>query len=177
MQSDQMVSDTQKNRTALGKYELFVKKISRWSSYVAVAMLLLIPFITFLDIIGSKFFNLPVPGSVELTGLLQTMLLPMAAALTLIYGQHIKVDVFTERLSAKTKLVFDSIISLLLCLFSIVLIWQTIIFGMGNIESGEYSNTLNLPLYPFIFIMALAFVPLCLAFFDGFLNLFKGSQN
>jgi TRAP-type C4-dicarboxylate transport system permease small subunit len=177
MRSNQIALDTQKNITALGKYELWVKKISRWSGYGAVAMLLLIPLITFLDIVGSKFFNFPFPGSVELTGLLQTMLLPLAAALTLICGQHIKVDVFTDRLSTKTKLVLDSIISLLLCMFSVVLIWQIILFGMSNIESGEYSNTLNLPLYPFIFIMALAIVPLCLAFFDGFLNLFKDRQK
>jgi TRAP-type C4-dicarboxylate transport system permease small subunit len=161
----------------LGKYELFVKKISRWSGYVAVAMLLIIPLLTTLDIAGSKFFNLPLTGSVEITGLLQVMLLPLAAAITLLCGQHIKVDVFTDKLSSKAKLKFDSIISLLLCLFSAVLIWQVIVYGLDNISSGEVSNTLNLPLYPFIFIMALAFVPLCLAFFDGFLTWFKGGQK
>jgi len=161
----------------LGKYELFVKKISRWSGYVAVAMLLIIPLLTTLDIAGSKFFNLPLTGSVEITGLLQVMLLPLAAAITLLCGQHIKVDVFTDKLSNKAKLKFDSIISLLLFLFSVVLIWQVIVYGLDNISSGEVSNTLNLPLYPFIFIMALAFVPLGLAFFDGFLNWFKGGQK
>lgn len=158
----------------LSKYELFVKKISNWFANIGAAMLLLICFITFLDIAGSKFFALPVPGSVELTGFLQTMLIPFAAALTLICGQHIKVEVFTDRLPESVKAILDCIISLILCLLTVVIIWQTIVFGISIQSSGEYSNTLHLPLSPIIYIMAFAFVSLCLAFLLGFLQLFRG---
>jgi len=176
MRSDQDILNPPKNMTILSKYELFVKRVSRWSGGVAVAMLLLIPLITFLDIVGSKVFNLPLFGAVEMTGLLQVLLLPAAAALTLLWGQHIKVEIFTNRLPNKAKRVLDSIISLLLSILIAIVIWQIIVYGMGYIETSELTNTLNWPLYPFIFLMALAFVPLCLAFFMGFLTSFKGEQ-
>ena len=160
----------------LNKFEVFVKKISNWFANIGAAMLLLICLITFLDIVGSKFFALPFPGSVELTGFLQTMLIPFAAALTLLHGQHIKVEVFTDHLPAHVKALLDSIISLLLCLFIVVFIWQTVLFAMSIQASGEYSNTLQLPLSPVIYVMAFALISLCLAFFLGFLQLFKGRK-
>lgn len=161
----------------LSKFELFVKKISNWFANIGAAMLLLICLITFLDIVGSKFFALPFPGSVELTGFLQTMLIPFAAALTLLFGQHIKVEIFTDFLSEQVKAIIDSIISLVLCLFILVLIWQAIVFGIDIQTSGEYSNTLHLPLSPVIYIMAFALISLCLAFLLGFLQLFKGRMK
>ena len=161
----------------LNKYEPFVKRMSNWAGNMGVAMLLLIPAITFLDIVGSKFFNWPFPGSVELTGFLQSMLVPLAAALTLIVGHHIKVEIFTYRLSGNAKLVIDSIVSLLLCIFCIILTWQIVVYGISIKDSGEYSNTLNIPFYPVIFIMALAFIPLILAFFLDFLKLFGRSKK
>jgi len=160
----------------LDKFEVFVKKISNGFANIGAAMLLLICLITFLDIVGSKFFALPFPGSVELTGFLQTMLIPFAAALTLLHGQHIKVEVFTDRLPEHVKTLIDSIISLLLCLFIVVFIWQTVVFAMAIQASGEYSNTLQLPLSPVIYVMAFALISLCLAFFLGFLQLFKGGK-
>ncbi len=158
----------------LTKYELFVKKISDWCANMGAAMLLLICLITFLDIVGSKFFALPFPGSVELTGFLQTMLIPFAAALTLLFGQHIKVEIFTDFLPEHVIPIIDSIISLVLCLFILVLSWQTVVFGIAIQTSGEYSNTLRLPLSPVIYIMAFSLISLCLAFLLGFLQLFKG---
>jgi TRAP-type C4-dicarboxylate transport system permease small subunit len=160
----------------MNQFEVFVRKVSNGFANIGAAMLLLICLITFLDIVGSKFLNLPFPGSVELTGFLQTMLIPFAAALTLLHGQHIRVEVFTDRLPEHVKALIDSIISLILCLFVVVFIWQTVVFGMAIQASGEYSNTLQLPLSPVIYVMAFALVSLCLAFFLGFLQLFKGGK-
>ena len=160
----------------LSKFELFVKKISDWCANIGAAMLLLICLITLLDIGGSKFFALPFPGSVELIGFLQVMLIPFAAALTLLYDQHIRVEIFTDWLPDRIKAIMDSIISLVLCLFILVLIWQTVVFGIAIQTSGEYSNTLHLPLSPVIYVMAFALVSLCLAFLLRFF-LFKSKTK
>ena len=160
----------------LSKFELFVKKISDWCANIGAAMLLLICLITLLDIVGSKFFALPFPGSVELTGFLQTMLIPLAAALTLLYGQHIRVEIFTDWLPDQIKAIIDSIISLVLCLFILVFVWQTVVFGIAIQTSGEYSNTLHLPLSPVIYVMAFALISLCLAFLLRFF-LFKSKTK
>ena len=160
----------------LSKFELFVKRISNWCANIGAVMLLLICLITLLDIGGSKFFALPFPGSVELIGFLQVMLIPFAAALTLLYDQHIRVEVFTDRLPEHVKAIMDSIISLVLCLFILVLIWQNVVFGIAIQTSGEVSNTLRLPFYPVIYVMAFALISLCLAFLLRFF-LFKSKTK
>jgi TRAP-type C4-dicarboxylate transport system permease small subunit len=159
------------------KYENFVKTISNWFGNIGAAMLLGISIITFLDIFGSKFFALPFPGSVELTGFLQTMLIPFAAAITLIAGQHIKVDLFTEWLPAAGKVIVDGIVSFILFCLSIVIVWQSIVFGISVQSSGEYSGTLHIPSFFVIYFMSLGFACLALAFLQGFLKLFGGHSK
>ena len=161
----------------LGKYQEFVIKTSNWFGNIATVMLLVIAFITFLDIFGSKFFTLPVPGSVELTGFLQSILIPFAAALTLICGQHIKVDLFTDWLPKNFKTMLDGIISLLLFFLSVVLVWQSIVLGESLQSVGEYSGTLHIPIFYVVYTMAVGFVSLALAFLGGFLKLFNGDNN
>jgi TRAP-type C4-dicarboxylate transport system permease small subunit len=159
------------------KYHKLVVTASNWFGHIGAALLLAIPVITFFDIVGSKFFSLPVPGSVELTGFLQSMLFPFAAALTLVCGQHIKVEVFTDWLPGSVKEVMDGIISLILFCLSIVLIWQTTVFGISIQSAGEYSGTLHIPLQYIIYLMAIGFVPLALGFLEGFLKLFRGNAT
>ncbi len=161
----------------LDKFDRFVQVSSNWFGNAGAALLLLIPIITFLDILGTKLFDLPVPGSIELTGYLQALLIPCAAAVTLLCGQHIKVEIFTARVPESIKAVLDGVISLILFCVIIVVIWQSIISGMSFQSVGEYSAALHLPIHYIVYAMAFAFVPLCFAFLHDFLHLLRGGKS
>ena len=159
------------------KYDLAIRKLAGWLGYIGGAMLLAIPILTFGDIIGTKFFSRPVIGSVEITGFLQVMWIPLAATITLFHKQHVKVEIFTRRLSASARARIDGIISLVLFCLCAVIGWRIVLYGLSVHTSGRYSNTLHLPFYYFIYIMSLGFFLLSLAFLLGFIQWMRGETK
>lgn len=163
-------------RDNITKFENFIQKTSNISADIASIFLLLLFVLNCMDIVGSKFFTWPVPGSVELTGYLQSLLIPAAAALVLLRHMHIKIEIVTEKLPKRAIEVVDGIVSLVLFFLIGILIWQIIVFGMAKQDGGKYSNTLHLPFYIVIYLMALAFVPLWLALLRDFIYGVKGGS-
>jgi hypothetical protein len=43
-----------------------------------------------------------------------------------------------------------------------VIIWRVCVLGYSFQTSGEYSMTAYIPYYPFVYALALAFIPVCL---------------
>jgi TRAP-type C4-dicarboxylate transport system permease small subunit len=152
------------------KFARFTRKVGEIAADAAAIMLLAMFAINCIDIIGSKFFNLPFPGVVELTGYLMSILIPAAAALVFLEGEHILIDVVTEKLPEAVKNMMGRIISLALFFLFSVLVWKMFTYGMDRHRYGEYSDTLHFPFYYIIYCIALAFIPFCLALIQDFLS-------
>lgn len=159
------------------KYDQVIRKLGGWFGNIGGAMLLAIPIMTFCDIIGTKFFSRPVIGSVEITGFLQVMWIPLAATLTLFHNQHVKVEIFTRRLSESARAALDGIISLILFCLCAIMGWRIVLYGITVQTSGRYSSTLHLPYYYFIYIMSLGLFLLSLAFLLGFFKWVRGETK
>ena len=99
------------------------------------------------DIIGTKFFNLPFPGAVELTGYMMSLLVPAAAALVFLQQQHIRIEVVTESMPQGVKDFLDRVIALIIFVLLSAIAWRMFIFGMKKHGYGEYSDELQFPYY------------------------------
>ena len=150
-------------------FERVVGTISNIAAHVATIMLLVMFAINCMDIVGSKLFSVPVPGVVELTGYLMAVLIPAAAAVVLLEGQHVRIEIVTAKLPLSVREWMDRIISLALGVLFSLLSWKMFTYGMDRHRSGEYSDTLQFPFYYVIYLVALAFIPFCLALIRGFL--------
>ena len=159
------------------KLERFVRASSNLYANFGVALLLVILIMTFTDIVGSKFFNRPIPGSIELTEFFQILVVVLAASLTQIHRQHIRVEVFTARMPESIKAAFDSVISLVLFCVIVIVIWQSCRLGISLQNTGQYSATLHLGFHYFVYAMAFAFIPLCLVFLLDFLHSLRGVRG
>jgi TRAP-type mannitol/chloroaromatic compound transport system permease small subunit len=159
------------------KFDRLVQKICSSSADVGTVMLLLLFVLNCSDIVGSKVFNAPVLGVVELTGYLQSLLIPMAAGLVLLYRQHIRIEIVTDKLPERAKTIIDGLVALLLlCLFS-VLVWQLFRYAFAIQSAGEYSNTLHLPHYYVIYLTGASLVPFCFALLRDFLLIFLAGDR
>jgi TRAP-type C4-dicarboxylate transport system permease small subunit len=156
------------------KFERIIQKSSNISADIACVLLLAIFVMNCFDIAGSKLFNWPFPGGVELTGYFQSLLIPAAAALVFLARMHIRIEIVTEKLPKRVLEVMDGIIALILFLLMGIFVWQIILFGISKQTGGEYSQTLHFPFYIIIYLMGLAFVPICLAALRDFVYTFKG---
>ena len=156
--------------TALDKFEKFNRSLSGWFEWIGLAGLLVVMFITCIDVIGAKVFLRPVFGAIDIVMLSQLVAISFAAASVLILGRHVQVEFFVTMLPRRAQAVIDSIIHLLGLGLFILIIWRLCIHGYYLQTGEEVSATARIPLYPFAYGIALASIPVCLVFLNKFLN-------
>jgi TRAP-type C4-dicarboxylate transport system permease small subunit len=148
--------------SALEKFDRFNKKLSHLVEWVGLAGLLLMMFITCIDVIGAKIFRLPVPGAIDLVMLSQLFAVSFAIAASLLLGRHVEVEFFVPLLPPLVRGIVDFIIQLLgLCLF-LLICGRLMVYGAYLQKGYEVTSTIRLPLYPFAYGIALACIPICL---------------
>jgi TRAP-type C4-dicarboxylate transport system permease small subunit len=154
----------------LGKLEEFNRSLSSWFEWVGLAGLLVMMFITCIDVIGAKVFNKPVFGAIDIVVLGQVVAISFAAAFSLLLGRHVQVEIFVPKLPRRAQAVTDSIVFLLGLIFFILIIWRLCVYGYSLQIGGEVSATARIPMAPFAYGISLACVPVCVVFL---LNFFK----
>jgi TRAP-type C4-dicarboxylate transport system permease small subunit len=155
----------------LSKFEKFNRRLSGWLEWIGVTGILVMMFITCIDVFLTKFFALPVQGGIDLVQFSQVIAIAFALATTLILGRHIQVDIFISSLSRRTQGVIDSLASLFGLAFFITVVWQ--LYGLGHSfqTAGERSmSQLRFVLFPFSYVIALGSIPVCLVFLQRFIN-------
>jgi TRAP-type C4-dicarboxylate transport system permease small subunit len=154
----------------LRKLEQFNRSLSGWFEWVGLAGLLLLMFITCIDVIGSKIFLKPVFGSIDMVMLSQLVAISFANAFSLLLGKHVTVEFFVPRLPRRAQAVMDSIVFFLGLIFFTLIVWRLCVHGYSFQVGGEVSATARIPLAPFAYGIAIASVPVCLVFFLEFVN-------
>lgn len=144
------------------KLEKFNRRISEWFEWVGLAAMLAMMVITCFDVVGAKVFKAPILGALDIVQLCQIVAIAFAASMALIVGRHIQVEFFFDLLPRRVQAVISPIVLLIVFVFFIVIIWQVSVLGYSFQTSGEYSATAYIPLYPFAYAVALAFIPVCL---------------
>ena len=154
----------------LDKFERFNRRLSGWFEWLGLAAMLLIMVITCIDVVGAKVFRWRLLGALDYVMLLQTVVIAFAAGMALILGRHIRVEFFFRLLPERLQKAIDRVVTLICIAFFVLVIWRVIELGYSFQTSGEYSPTAYIPLYPFAYGVALAFIPLCLVLLQEFIR-------
>jgi TRAP-type C4-dicarboxylate transport system permease small subunit len=145
------------------KFRNSVVKVSRWFEWVGLTAMMVIVLAALIDVIGSKAFSWPLPGSTEIASMVQVIAISAGMAFSKIDGRHIIVDFliakFPRRLQAGLE-IFSNILGLGLWIILGLMILQ---YGQGVMKSGTTTFLLKLPIYPFAYWAALCCIPMCLA--------------
>ena len=156
--------------TALEKFEKSNRRISGWFEWIGLIGLLVMMFITCIDVIGAKLFLRPVLGAIDIVQLAQLVAISFAVASALILGRHVQVEFFVILLPKRVQAVIDSIIHLLGLSLFILITWRLCVHAYSLQTGDEVSATALIPLSPFAYGIALASIPVCLVFLQRFLN-------
>ena len=135
---------------------------SVWLERMGIVALLIMLAVTCVDVIGTKCFRSPILGAIDIVTLSQVVAIAFTIAIAQIAGRHIRVELFLSRLSKTSQAFIDSFIYLFQSLFFALIVWRMYMFGRALRVAGEVTATLSVPLYPFIFAIALGFVPICI---------------
>jgi TRAP-type mannitol/chloroaromatic compound transport system permease small subunit len=133
----------------LSRIFFIVDQTSEWTG--KVVSFLILPVIIFVcyDVVMRYVFNRPTQWADELAYLMYGTLWMIGGAYALKNENHVKMEIFYNRLSSRGRSILDLVTAPLFFLFVGILLWKGGEFAWSSIERLETSNSYwGPPLYP-----------------------------
>lgn len=150
------------------------ERIAKVGTAVACLGAIFIVGVTFVDVMGSKLFNRPVVGSYELVMLSQVLVIGLVGAEVFLRGRHVQVEFFVDMMPKWARwgvMAFVACLSLLL--FGLLTI-EGFAYGESLRRVKETSGTINLPLFPFAYVLGASAFLLVLVLARHLIRILKG---
>ena len=144
-------------------FESWVHPISKIVNRIASGVLFCMMLLTIADVFLRKVFSQSILGTVEVTEFMMVILLFFALAQTEVLNGHVRVDLIMSRFGERTQTLVDTITQLVCFLLFGLFTWSTLVYAAKMRASGEVSQDLWLPVYPFIYVVALGCALLALS--------------
>lgn len=153
----------------LGKIVDLIEKICMGLSTASViAMMLLVT----TDVTGRKFFDAPVPGSVELIeDYLMITLVYLAMSYVYTQGGHVRVVLFRKFIPVHLRSPVDVVLNVLAFVFFALVAGGGLSTALRALKFKEYSSCiLAYPMAPAYFILTLGSIFLCIRIFETIIS-------
>lgn len=114
------------------------------------------------NIIMRTAFSRPILGTYELVGFLTAMGIGLALAHCAFQDGHIAVSFIMERFPVKIQALVDVCVNAVALVFWAMAAWSLGKYGQSMMLKGLVSPSAEIPIYPFIYLLALGLGGLCL---------------
>jgi len=130
------------------------------------------------DVFLRYFFGKPIKGAFEITQFMLVIIFFFGFAYTQNQKSHISVDIVTSRLSPRTYAVIGSFSYFVYFVFIFLIAWQTFLYGMEALYTGQKTPALDVYLSPFIFLAGFGAVVFCaVVLMDLFKNMSRAIKK
>ncbi|MFC1580863.1 TRAP transporter small permease [Thermodesulfobacteriota bacterium] len=133
----------------------WIGPLSRLMSHVSSLILFLMMILTILDVVLRKMASKSILGTVELTEFMLVILVFFALAQTETLDGHVKVDLIMSRFSKRVQSIMDMITQFVCFILSLLITWSSLDYSEKMRLSEEVTQDLLIPIYPFIYFVAL----------------------
>jgi TRAP-type C4-dicarboxylate transport system permease small subunit len=141
-------------------------------NWVAAGAVVAMMCLTCADVI-LRIFRHPIPGTYEIVGLLGSVVIAFSIGYTSVAKGHIAVEFLVQKFPVRVQTFIDTLNDLIsTCLFGLIT-WQSIVYASDLKQSGEVSLTIQMPIYPFVYGIALGCGLLCLVLLLDFVKSLK----
>jgi TRAP-type C4-dicarboxylate transport system permease small subunit len=159
---------------AVSIIERTIRGASRIAAVVGLALLMCMALFTLADVIGRSGFNRPITGSYELTQLVFVAIVACVLGYSVILKSHVKIDLLVSHFPPKAQATIDTISSLISSALFFIISWRIFIQAARIKDQGLNSGILEVPVFPFYYILAagclLFGAMLLIEFFRSFSN-------
>ncbi len=135
------------------------EKISTWAARsvngIGVTALTFMMLLTAVDVCLRYLFDSPVTGSYELNEFMMAVVVAFGLAYTAVHKGHINVDLLLTRIGPRSQAVINTITDLLGVGFFALMTWRCFIYAGKMRLDGYTSQSLGIPIYPFVYVVAL----------------------
>ncbi|MBE9546203.1 MAG: TRAP transporter small permease [Proteobacteria bacterium] len=156
----------------MSRLERSTFSIAQKSNWVAAAAVVAMMALTCADV-TLRLFRHPIPGTYEMVGLLGAIVVSFSLAHTSVMRGHIAVEFIVQKLPKRVQTVIDGINSLIGAALFGLITWQSMLYASNLMRTGEVSMTLQMPIYPFVYGIAIGSGMLCLVLLIEFLQSLK----
>ncbi|MFK5952365.1 MAG: TRAP transporter small permease [Desulfobacterium sp.] len=134
--------------TRFAKVKSIVHKMNSWALTLGMGWVLVMMFLTTLDVGGRYFFSSPVPGTIEMSEFMLAMFGVLGIAYTHEAGGNVKVTMLTGKLPVRASSFLDLITGLLSLQIVSMLAWYGVVMAMDEYKNGTTTDTLGIPIFP-----------------------------
>ena len=154
----------------------YLGQAGKYFNAIAGVAIIIMMLLSVADVV-LRLFGKPIPGAYELVGFLGTIVVSFALGFTSLEKGHIAVELLYRKLPQRTQLAIETFTNFISFLIFGLIAYQSFIYALDIRKSGEVSPTLQMPIYPFIFGMALGFGLLCLILIADTIKSMKRTFN
>jgi len=140
------------------------KFFNRIATYALAAMMA----VTGIDVALRYIFNRPITGSYEIIEFLMPIAVGCGLAYCALEEKHVRVELLTSALPLRAQAAANSFSHLVFFILFALITWQTFLRATGMIASGQSSEVLYLPIYPFVLVLTACCAILCLVTLSKF---------
>lgn len=115
-------------------------------------------------------FGHPIFGSIDVVQFLAVIVLAAAMPYTQVQRGHVGVSLLVDRLGKRGQAVVDLITHLVSLVVFAIVSWQMWLYASELWDKGEVSMTIEIPKYPFLYLVAVCFGILCLVLLVDAIN-------
>jgi TRAP-type C4-dicarboxylate transport system permease small subunit len=153
-------------------YSKIVSSIARIMTWIGVCVITAMMILTCADVV-LRYFGYPIRGAYDLTCVLGSVIFSLPIAYSYIKGYQVAVDSVFRRAPRIVCIIVDSIVCLLSMAITALIAWRAIYLGYDLYFRGRVTDTIPIPLWPFIYIMVLGFFVYCLVLLAEYLKAVK----
>jgi TRAP-type C4-dicarboxylate transport system permease small subunit len=158
-------------------FQKSIFSISRIGIYVGVVALNGMMLLVVADVILRKYFAAPIRGSLEITEILMGFVVFLGLAFCAVKGEHVFIDIITERLSKSAKSITMIIVHFLSAGVAGMMAWRLFMSALDLQRGNQVSMMLGLWLYPFVLIAFIGCSLLTLVYIIQLINSLGGIKK
>jgi len=144
----------------MGKFTGLVTGLSRILDKIAGLCMVSIMVLVVANILLRGLFNRPILGTYDYVVFLTVLTIGFSLAHCAVQNSHIAVSFVLERFPRRVQAAVDLIMNAAATFFWVLCAWQIGVYAEKMAQSGVVSSTSQIPLYPFIYLVALSILAL-----------------
>jgi len=141
--------------------EKLVGVLSAWLCWVSALCIVAMMLLTSSDVVV-RYLGYPIKGTYDIVGLLGALVVALPIARTQVLNRHVSMDFMAQRKSRIARGIAQFIAFVLGIAAYALIAWQLFAFAAKLNSIGRVSDTMEIPLYPFVYAVAIAFALTCL---------------
>jgi C4-dicarboxylate transporter DctM subunit len=145
------------------------ERIARLLNIFGVAMGLIMVLIVTANVIGRYLFRRPLIGTVEVEEFMLLVLVFFGIGYAQIKKRHVSITTLVDRLPRKAQLVINNVTFLPSLIAFSLITWQSLVMAETYRSKGVSSLFLEVPLWPFLWVLAIGTGVFCLALLSDFI--------